>query len=182
MAKLYENRWTSTKGNTPSDEWIQLVGTASDETINSVLSQCFDRVRSGEGWPPVMAEFCAMFEEQGLDFDESYYRMKHNKQGICPAERATFRDVGYQCRTLYAEDRARRIHRQTLIMYLKKQQRGELKEPKALPKPEIVKSKLCPDNFVSRSDSGLKLQERIKAIASTRPNRTKTSERKRFRR
>ncbi|EFO1702171.1 replication protein [Escherichia coli] len=67
MGEVYSNRWTQKNGAAPSKLWIAQIGAMTEQQIRQVCRQCMDRCRTGETWPPDLAEFVALISESGAN-------------------------------------------------------------------------------------------------------------------
>lgn len=65
MSKIYGQRWAAKNGNRPSNLWETQVNSMTAEQLARVCSALADRCKSGNHWPPDLAEFVALVAECG---------------------------------------------------------------------------------------------------------------------
>ncbi|BBV77059.1 phage replication protein [Raoultella planticola] len=60
MLEIYSNRWETKNGSAPSDLWIAQIGSLTSDQTRSVCKALVERCRSGNSWPPDLAEFVTL--------------------------------------------------------------------------------------------------------------------------
>lgn len=137
--------------------WVQGLSTMNPAEIRTAVGKSL--TDNPSGWPPSLPEFIELGKTPDIDFNESFNRMIRKGKAKTLAEKHTFHDVGYQCRTLLREDKARRLHRETLSNYTKAEACGELAEPEqpALPSKVVrnpiddIRNNHKPESFKSKA-------------------------------
>ena len=60
MLEIYSNRWETKNGSAPSDLWIAQIGSLTSDQTRSVCNALVERCRTGNSWPPDLAEFVTL--------------------------------------------------------------------------------------------------------------------------
>lgn len=102
--------------------WIQGIGVLTVDQIRKAVSRA---LTEGDGWPPSLPEFIRFGKETGFDYDASFDRFI-NREGLSDVEHFAAQDVGSDCRTRLAEDKARKKWTQAVKKYEQRAQEGTL--------------------------------------------------------
>ena len=78
---------------------------------------------SGIDWPPNLAKFISLCKN--IDTSAAFNRMIKRHPPLDNVEYATRNEVGFQCRTQLAEEKARKLFNETYTYWHDKQSRGE---------------------------------------------------------
>ena len=155
-------------GEQPSSRWVESLSSITDQHIKRGV----DRTISERlNWPPTLPEFLSLC----LDFDttEAYNRMINRKPVLDDVEYFTRQAVGYQCKNVLDDKKARELFNKTFKMKLELKRKGKLpvRNQKLLPSESITTeidkeiSERC-SNAKERSKT--KLENRLNRIIKNR--------------
>lgn len=117
--EAFLNKWN--KKNLPST-WIQGIGVL---TVNQIRKAVSRSLTEGDGWPPSLPEFIKLGKDSGFDYEASFDRFI-NREQLSDVEHFAAQDVGQECRTRLAEDKARKKWNQAVKKYEQRAEEGTL--------------------------------------------------------
>lgn len=126
---------------TPSSIWITEIGLLSDDNVRKGILSCRDKIRSGDQWPPDLAEFLAMIHGQtDVDYQAAFFRML-NKEPDGRIEQWVYENAQFNIRAM-SHEKAERAHKKFMIEAHEKDRKGTLvlakEEMLALPVHSVV--------------------------------------------
>ena len=114
--------------------WSMEIGKLSQTEIKDGVRLC---IEEGLEWPPSLPKFVELCTR--IDSEDAFWRMIEQKPCESQAEKVTRERVGYQCRSMYSEEKARKVFAKEYAENVKRERRGQLAQPlKALPKDSAV--------------------------------------------
>ena len=121
MSDIWGEQWMRERGEQPSHKWI----TELSQITNNDLQRGVARTVSERlNWPPSLPEFLSLC----LDFDttEAYNRMISRKPALYDVEYFTRQEVGYRCKRVLADEKARKLFNEVFRRKLDLRRRGKL--------------------------------------------------------
>lgn len=121
MAGIWGEQWVREQGEKPSMDWI----TELSSITNNHLERGVNRTISEHlTWPPTLPQFLGLC----LDFDttDAYSRMINRKPVLDDIEYFTRQEVGYQCKRVLDDAKARALFNKVFKQKLELKRKGKL--------------------------------------------------------
>lgn len=121
MTDIWGEQWTRERGSEPSTIWVAEL---SSITINHLKRGVSRTVSERLNWPPSLPQFLSLC----LDFDttDAYNRMIDRKEVLDDVEYFTRQQVGYQCKRVLDDTKARALFNKVFKDKLELKRKGKL--------------------------------------------------------
>ena len=118
---IWGEQWTREKGEQPSSMWITSLSSITEQHLKRGVSRT---VSERLTWPPSLPQFLSLC----LDFDttDAYNRMINHKPVLDDVEYYTRADVGYQCKRVLDDTKARALFNKVFKLKLELKRKGKL--------------------------------------------------------
>ena len=135
MTDIWGEQWMRERGEQPSNMWVtQLSSITNDHLQRGVNRTVSERLN----WPPSLPQFLSLC----LDFDttEAFNRMINRKAALDDVEYYTRQAVGYQCKRVLDDTKARNLFNKVFKDKLELKRKGKLpiRDQKLLAAESIV--------------------------------------------
>ena len=135
MTDIWGEQWMRERGEQPSNMWITEL---SSITTNHLKRGVGRTVSERLNWPPSLPQFLSLC----LDFDttDAYNRMINRKPVLDDVEYFTRRQVGYQCKRVLDDAKARALFNKVFKDKLELKRKGKLpiRDQKLLASESVV--------------------------------------------
>lgn len=121
MTDIWGEQWTRERGEAPSNMWITSLTSITEQHLKRGVSRT---VSERLGWPPSLPQFLSLC----LDFDttDAFNRMIQKKPALDDVEYFTRQDVGYQCKRVLSDEKAKALFNKVFKLKLELKRKGNL--------------------------------------------------------
>ena len=166
MTDIWGEQWMRERGEQPSNMWITQLSSITEQHLKRGVSRT---VSERLNWPPSLPQFLSLC----LDFDttDAYNRMINRKPVLDDVEYYTRQQVGYQCKRVLDDTKARALFNKVFKDKLELKRKGKLpiRDQKLLATESVVTE--TDKQITERTGCKTEIEKRMAEIIANRVNK-----------